>query len=140
MASLNPTRTRVVVGVVERADGRRLMQRRPEGTPQAGRWEHPGGKVEQGEGDAAALARELGEELAIHIEHPRLAGTCAVGDVTLVVYDCPRWSGPERARIGQTTRWVSRAEARRLTRVLAGVGPVEALVDTLKNKGNESKR
>ncbi|WP_448502785.1 NUDIX domain-containing protein, partial [Sphingomonas sp.] len=31
------------------ADGRVLLQERPEGKPMAGLWEFPGGKVEQGE-------------------------------------------------------------------------------------------
>jgi 8-oxo-dGTP diphosphatase len=64
-------RIRVVGAVIER-DGAVLMARRPPGRRHAGLWEFPGGKVEPGEQDAAALARELLEELAT---------PCTVGDL-----------------------------------------------------------
>lgn len=43
-----------------------LTQRLP-GSPNAGAWEFPGGKVEPGEGPRAALERELLEELALPV-------------------------------------------------------------------------
>ena len=46
-------------------DGRYLGVRRPEGKPMAGKYEFPGGKIEPGETPAAALARELRDELGI---------------------------------------------------------------------------
>lgn len=45
-------------------DGALLAARRDSG-PYAGLWEFPGGKVEPGEDDHAALARELLEELGV---------------------------------------------------------------------------
>ena len=59
--------TRVAVGVLLRADGAVLLADRPAGKPYAGYWEFPGGKVEPGEQVAAALERELHEELGIDI-------------------------------------------------------------------------
>jgi mutator protein MutT len=53
---------RVVAAVVE-LDGKFLLAKRPAHKSQAGFWEFPGGKVEDGEGPQAALARELVEEL-----------------------------------------------------------------------------
>lgn len=58
----------VAAGVLIRPDGRFLLASRPLGKPYASYWEFPGGKVESGESIAAALARELHEELAIDIE------------------------------------------------------------------------
>ena len=66
---------RVVAAEAER-DGRYLItQRRPEATLPL-LWEFPGGKVEPGETDADALARELREEMDIRVE---------VGDEVLAV-------------------------------------------------------
>jgi 8-oxo-dGTP diphosphatase len=55
----------VAVAVLIREDGRVLLAKRPVGKVYAGWWEFPGGKVEQGEAAAHALARELAEELGI---------------------------------------------------------------------------
>ena len=62
--------TEVAVGVLLRADGRVLLADRPQGKPYAGYWEFPGGKIEAGESVAAALARELHEELGVDIGPP----------------------------------------------------------------------
>ncbi|MDR1213088.1 MAG: (deoxy)nucleoside triphosphate pyrophosphohydrolase [Propionibacteriaceae bacterium] len=59
--------TRVVGAVIRRQD-RVLCGRRRAGLSQAGQWEFPGGKVEAGESDQPALARELAEELGVLIE------------------------------------------------------------------------
>jgi 8-oxo-dGTP diphosphatase len=58
--------TIVVAAAIER-DGRVLAARRSAPAELAGRWEFPGGKVEPGESDAAALARECREELGVEI-------------------------------------------------------------------------
>jgi 8-oxo-dGTP diphosphatase len=57
----------VAVGVLVRADGSFLLGSRPAGKPYSGYWEFPGGKVEPEESVAAALERELHEELGIRI-------------------------------------------------------------------------
>lgn len=57
-------RIAVVAGILW--DGERFLAvERPEGKPQAGFWEFPGGKIEPGEAPADALTRELREELAV---------------------------------------------------------------------------
>ena len=58
----------VVAAVLTRPDGEVMLARRPPGKVYAGYWEFPGGKVEPGESLAAALARELREELGIVVE------------------------------------------------------------------------
>lgn len=57
----------VAAGIVWR--GRTILCcSRPEGKPQAGFWEFPGGKLKAGEDAWAALKRELSEELGIEIQ------------------------------------------------------------------------
>lgn len=62
-----PARLLVVAAVIER-DGLILCARRGPGRALPGFWEFPGGKVEAGEGEREALARELREELGVIIE------------------------------------------------------------------------
>lgn len=57
---------RVVAAVIEK-DGKYLACRRAPHKSLAGLWEFPGGKVEPGEQDDQALAREILEELGIEI-------------------------------------------------------------------------
>jgi 8-oxo-dGTP diphosphatase len=57
----------VVAAVIAREGRFLLTQRGPEGRL-AGYWEFPGGKIEPGESPAAALRRELREELGVTIE------------------------------------------------------------------------
>jgi 8-oxo-dGTP diphosphatase len=63
LESKSPPVVVVVCALIEDAGGRLLLAQRPAGKHLAGLWEFPGGKVEPGEADAAALARELQEEL-----------------------------------------------------------------------------
>lgn len=59
-------RIRVVAAVIERDGLYLITQRRPEAVMPL-LWEFPGGRVEDGETDAVALARELAEEMAIAV-------------------------------------------------------------------------
>jgi 8-oxo-dGTP diphosphatase len=58
---------RVIVAAVIVTDGRVLACERSAPPEVAGRWEFPGGKVEPGETDAEALARECREELGVRV-------------------------------------------------------------------------
>ena len=57
----------VVAAMIVR-EGRILIAQRPDGKARAGQWEFPGGKAEPGEGNEAALAREIREELGVDVE------------------------------------------------------------------------
>jgi 8-oxo-dGTP diphosphatase len=50
-----------------------LIARRPADKHQGGLWEFPGGKVEAGESTAAALVRELDEEVALPVSHEHMS-------------------------------------------------------------------
>jgi 8-oxo-dGTP diphosphatase len=58
---------RVVAAVIER-DGKYLVTQRRSTAVLPGLWEFPGGKVEEGETDEAALGRELRERVGVDVE------------------------------------------------------------------------
>src|SRR3954467_5896230 len=58
---------KVIVAAVIVTEGRVLACERSAPPEVAGRWEFPGGKVEPGESDAQALARECLEELGVRV-------------------------------------------------------------------------
>ncbi len=61
----------VTAAVVLNDEGQVLLTQRAGDGPLAGKWEFPGGKVEQGETLIKGLHREITEELEIEIEEPR---------------------------------------------------------------------
>ncbi|WP_226665738.1 8-oxo-dGTP diphosphatase MutT [Microbulbifer aggregans] len=101
----------VAVGVVRRADGRILLAKRPDHLHMGGRWEFPGGKVEDGETVQQALARELREELAIDIQ--ALSALIEVRyeypekTVLLDTWEVTEFSGEARGVEGQSLAWVA---------------------------------
>lgn len=58
---------KVIVAAAIITDGRVLACERAAPPEVAGRWEFPGGKVEPGETDQQALARECAEELGVRV-------------------------------------------------------------------------
>jgi 8-oxo-dGTP diphosphatase len=63
---------KLVVAALIRRDGYVLMSRRRADQPMPLLWEFPGGKIEPGESPAAALMREVREELDCDIEVGRV--------------------------------------------------------------------
>jgi 8-oxo-dGTP diphosphatase len=59
---------RVVAAIIERADRRLLIGQRRRNDTSPLKWEFPGGKIQDGETPAAALARELREELGVTLQ------------------------------------------------------------------------
>ena len=107
----------VVAAVVER-DGRFFITRRQDGVHLEGYWEFPGGKVEPGESDEAALVREMREELDAGVTVLELIFSVlhAYPDrtVELRFYACDLTGPPPRPLLGQEVRWVTRDELRTL--------------------------
>jgi 8-oxo-dGTP diphosphatase len=107
-------------------------------------WEFPGGKLRHGESAAAALQRELAEELGIRVdcfehfqqlEH-RYPDAHVVIDFFLVL----KWSGVPEGLDGQNLAWVAALDldARRL--LPADVPVVKALRDAALRQNVVSKR
>lgn len=101
----------VVAAVIYRADGRFLLAQRPAGKVYEGYWEFPGGKVEPGESAAAALARELHEELGIEVKqaHPWITRryVYAHATVDLNFYRVTEFAGEAHGRENQALSWQS---------------------------------
>lgn len=99
----------VVAGVMVDALGRVLLARRTAGRDLAGAWEFPGGKVDPGETPRQALARELEEELGIHLQsaEPLIAVPQQYRDkrIVLDVYRVTRYAGKPRGREQQALAW-----------------------------------
>ncbi len=94
----------VVAGVIRRA-GKYLVYQRPEGKLLAGKWEFPGGKLEEGESPEDALARELMEELGLRVRVGRVLDAIRRQDqgkdVLLLFYECATDDAPETREHGR---------------------------------------
>ena len=100
---------RVVGAMIER-DGHYLITQRPAQASLPLLWEFPGGRVEPGETDQLALAREVRElvglvievgDRVIHVEHAYEAY-----DIDFCVYRCRLISGTPRHERVADHRWV----------------------------------
>jgi mutator protein MutT len=102
----------IAVAVVER-NGLFLIGLRPAGTPLAGYWEFPGGKVQPGEAAADAAVRECLEEtgLAVRVlsEYPAVEHCYAHGELRLRFFACEL---APAATLNESSRflWVAREE------------------------------
>jgi mutator protein MutT len=105
--------TMVVTAAIVEREGTFLVTRRQKGTHLEGYWEFPGGKCEPGETLAAALARELHEELAVsaRIGDEIFTTTHAYSGrrIELHFFRCELMGAPQ-PQMGQEMRWVSRAD------------------------------
>jgi 8-oxo-dGTP diphosphatase len=103
----------VVAAALYDSDGRVLIAERPVGKHMAGRWEFPGGKVDVGEAEAQALARELREELGIEVTSSRpfmrLTHSYDDRDVELSMWIVERYSGAPKGLDAQRLKWVQPA-------------------------------
>lgn len=104
----------VAVGVVKNTCGDILIAKRPDHTHMGGRWEFPGGKVEEGESISCALGRELNEELGIQFSESTIVTPLITirheypeKTVMLDVRTVEQFEGEPEGREGQPLRWVS---------------------------------
>jgi len=114
----------LVVGAVLLRNGHLLLERRPDDAAvYAGVWDTPGGHVEPGETPAAALVRELREELGIEARQPEPLGEQYDRDPTSgrsyrhLAFVVTTWRGSVTARLGQRLCWMPVTDVLRLHRI-----------------------
>ncbi len=109
----SPQLVRVVAAVIERDRRYLITQRRPAAALPL-MWEFPGGRVEPGESDGAALAREIRHRLGVDIEvgelisfvgHPYEQYT-----VDLYLYGCTIVDGEPQSLAVNDFKWVKSNE------------------------------
>ena len=124
-------RLHVVVGVVQNADLKLLLQQRLAHQLGAGKWEFPGGKVAPGESAEQALRRELAEELGIRVHTAphllNLAFDYTHARVWLQVFSVRRFTGEVWGKEGQSIRWLEIDAVRELDCLAAVYDLLEAL-------------
>ena len=100
----------VAVGVIYNKNNEILIALRPQDRPLGGFWEFPGGKVETGEDVAAALKRELQEEIGIVVQQAtpfmQTQHRYTKNEVLLDVWQVKQFTGEARGSEGQEIAWV----------------------------------
>ena len=101
----------VAAGVIINQDGKTLLSLRHADSHQGGKWEFPGGKIENMESAEQALGRELNEELGIDVLQSEpfldLVYDYPEKTVYLHVLKVTHFSGEPVGLEGQRVEWVA---------------------------------
>ena len=131
------TRQVVAAGVVERPDGKILVEKRAEN----GKWCHPGGKAHEWETPEETLVREMEEELGIRvrearhlvrIDRPDELDVESGTELRIEVFQLLAWDGEPKPMEGQVIKWMSLEEMELLPR-LDAAKPINAKLMELRN-------
>ena len=122
---------RVVAGALFDPDGRVLIAQRPAGKHMAGKWEFPGGKMDQGESELQALTRELEEELGVTVLSAEklleLQHDYPERSVEIHMWKVTSFRGAPQSLDNQALKWVSPADLYREDILEADTPIIEAL-------------
>jgi len=125
---------KVLAGIIEK-DGKILIARRKPETNLAGKWEFPGGKLEQGETPEECLYREILEELGIKIQLGEYYCTSKYCyehiSIELLVYKALYQSGNIVLTDHDEAEWVSITELKNYDFAEADITVVNKLIETI---------
>lgn len=123
----------LVVAAVIRNSGRVLAAKRLPGGAASGKWEFPGGKVEDGESPEAALRREITEELGLEIEVQSFLGQfdhpLDNKVIRLRCYWCTTTSHDHVLSVHSEALWCTVSELRELDWAQPDIPAVQAVLD-----------
>ncbi|KZB82393.1 NUDIX hydrolase [Amycolatopsis regifaucium] len=106
MNTVSDSTVRCVGGIVHDEHGRILLIRRAN-EPGRGLWSVPGGRVEPGESDEAAVIREMREETGLNVTPGTLVGNVRRGPYDIHDYACSVTGGTLRAGDdADDARWI----------------------------------
>lgn len=101
----------MAAAIIENQNGEILLVRRKQSKRQAGCWEFPGWKIEEGETPQQCLIRELREEMNLNIKVSNYIGenihTYDQGAIRLVVYKGKIASGEIKLADHDQYEWIS---------------------------------
>ncbi len=105
---------KVLCGIITNSEGQIFLARRKPGKSLAGKWEFPGGKLEEGESEPECLKRELLEELGMEvIVHQRVGENLhqyPTFQIRLIGYRCELVSATYALTDHDAYEWVKRDE------------------------------
>ncbi len=104
----------VLCGIISNSDGKIFIARRKPGKSMAGKWEFPGGKLEEGESEESCLKRELLEELGMKVEVREKLGhnehQYPTFSIRLIAYQCTFVEASYELTDHDTYEWVKKEE------------------------------
>jgi len=104
----------ISIAIVQNEHKKLLISRRQKGQHLAGKWEFPGGKVEQGEALEVAMLRELKEEVGLTATQYNLFDSLIFQydevHLSLHFYLVTAYQGEAASLEGQQIKWISAAE------------------------------
>ena len=107
--------TVVVAAIIQDEAGNYLCCKRGDWKAAAGKWEFPGGKIENGENLEDALIREIKEELDTEITVLRQFDRSTTGEIDLVTFVCDlAGAKPIQSTDHSELRWVPENELSKL--------------------------
>ena len=112
MRIIYTTNMKTVVVALIKKDNQYLIAKRKDDTALGGYWEFPGGKVEAGESDEAALEREILDEFNSLISVGKLLASAQINDhIVLKLYACEHKLGAYQLKDHSEIAWVNSLSA-----------------------------